>query len=103
MNRDDIARQNGLSAADMEALMELLARPPSLAEIGIFAAMWSEHCAYRSSKPYLRRIFSHGAHVIEGPGENAGVVDIGDGLAAIFKMESHNHPSFLDPYQGAAT
>ena len=94
---------NGLSEADLAAISRLLLRTPEPIEIGIFAAMWSEHCAYRSSKPYLRRLYSKAAHVIEGPGENAGVVDIGDGLAAVFKMESHNHPSFLEPYQGAAT
>jgi len=78
-------------------------REPNLVEIGIFSAMWSEHCSYKSSKKYLRGFPTEAPWVIQGPGENAGVIDIGDGYAAVFKMESHNHPSFIEPYQGAAT
>ena len=99
----EIAREVGLSDADYQQVLERLARAPTFAEIGIFGAMWSEHCSYRSSKAYLSRLPSQGKRVIEGPGENAGVVDIGDGMAVVFKMESHNHPSYIDPYQGAAT
>ncbi len=99
----DLARQNGLSDKDFDAITAILHREPNLTEIGIFSAMWSEHCSYRSSKPFLKKMFSEGPQVIEGPGENAGVIDIGDGLAAVFKMESHNHPSFIEPFQGAAT
>ncbi len=102
----DIARQkllDGLSDEELDAITAILGRDPSLTEIGIFSAMWSEHCSYRSSKPFLKKLFSEGERVIEGPGENAGAVDIGDGLAAVFKMESHNHPSFIEPFQGAAT
>ncbi len=97
------AQELGLSDDDFAAICEGLGRTPNLAELGMFAAMWSEHCAYRSSKALLRRLPSQGARVVEGPGENAGAVDIGGGLSVVFKMESHNHPSFIEPYQGAAT
>ena len=80
-----------------------MGRTPSLTELGIFSVMWSEHCSYKSSRVWLRELPTTAPWVIHGPGENAGVVDIGDGYAAIFKMESHNHPSFIEPYQGAAT
>ena len=103
LDERELARQNGLSDQEFDAITSILRRAPNLTEIGIFSAMWSEHCSYRSSKPFLKKMFSQGAQVIEGPGENAGVVDIGDGLAAVFKMESHNHPSFIEPFQGAAT
>lgn len=103
LSQKNLALQSGLTAAEYDHLLHSLNREPSLAEIGIASAMWSEHCSYRSSKKHLRRVFSSGKQVLEGPGENAGAVDIGDGLAVIFKMESHNHPSFLEPYQGAAT
>ena len=99
LDERDLARQNGLSDQEFDAITSILGRAPNLTEIGIFSAMWSEHCSYRSSKPFLKKMFSQGAQVIEGPGENAGVVDIGDGLAAVFKMESHNHPSFIEPFQ----
>src|SRR5260221_1395852 len=81
----------------------ILGRVPNLTELGIFSVMWSEHCSYKSSKKWLKTLPTAGPRVICGPGENAGVVDIGDGQAVIFKMESHNHPSFIQPYQGAAT
>jgi len=76
---------------------------PNFTEVSIFSVMWSEHCSYKSSRPYLRRLPVEGANVLQGPGENAGVIDIGDGLAVVFKIESHNHPSFIEPRQGAAT
>ncbi len=80
-----------------------MGRTPTLTELGVFSVMWSEHCSYKSSRVWLRQLPTKAPWVIHGPGENAGVVDIGDGLAAVFKMESHNHPSFIEPYQGAAT
>ena len=80
-----------------------LNRKPTLTELGIFSAMWSEHCSYKSSKTWLKKLPTKSEKVIQGPGENAGVIDLGDGDAAVFKMESHNHPSFIEPYQGAAT
>src|SRR5271167_2247423 len=84
-------------------MLDIVGREPTLTEIGIFGAMWSEHCSYKSSKNWLRKLPTEGPRVICGPGENAGVVDIGDGDAVVFKIESHNHPSFIEPYQGAAT
>ena len=97
------AEQMGLSFEEWQLILTRLGRTPNLCELGIFSAMWSEHCSYKSSKKWLKTLPTEGAQVIQGPGENAGVVDIGDGLAAIFKIESHNHPSFIEPYQGAAT
>jgi phosphoribosylformylglycinamidine synthase II len=93
----------GLSQDEWDLITQRLGRVPNLCELGIFSAMWSEHCSYKSSKKWLKTLPIDGPQVIEGPGENAGAVDIGDGLAAIFKIESHNHPSFIEPYQGAAT
>jgi len=98
-----LAREHGLSDAEYARILEILGRPPSFPELGIFSVMWSEHCSYKSSKKYLRTLPSRGSCVLQGPGENAGVVAIGEGLAAIFKIESHNHPSFIEPRQGAAT
>jgi len=98
-----IACEHGLTAAEWERVLQHLARTPNITEVGIFAAMWSEHCSYKSSRLHLRKFPTRGPRVIQGPGENAGVVDIGQGWVAIFKMESHNHPSFIEPYQGAAT
>ncbi|MEJ0098176.1 MAG: phosphoribosylformylglycinamidine synthase subunit PurL [Bauldia sp.] len=94
---------HGLKPDEYDRILALIGREPSLTELGIFSAMWNEHCSYKSSKRWLRTLPTTGERVICGPGENAGVVDIGDGLAVIFKMESHNHPSFIEPYQGAAT
>ena len=85
------------------SVLEIMGRTPTLTELGVFSVMWSEHCSYKSSRVWLRQLPTKAPWVIHGPGENAGVVDIGDGLAAVFKMESHNHPSFIEPYQGAAT
>ena len=97
------AEQMGLSFEEWQLILTRLGRTPNLCELGIFSAMWSEHCSYKSSKKWLKTLPTEGVQVIQGPGENAGVVDIGDGLAAVFKIESHNHPSFIEPYQGAAT
>jgi len=98
-----LAAEHGLSADEYELIIDKLGRTPNLTELGIFSVMWSEHCSYKSSKVWLKTLPTEAPWVICGPGENAGVVDIGDGQAAIFKMESHNHPSFIEPYQGAAT
>ncbi len=99
----ELVREHGLTEEDYQRLLAILGREPNYTELGIFSVMWSEHCCYKSSKNSLKRLPTTGACVLQGPGENAGVVDIGDGLAAIFKMESHNHPSYIEPYQGAAT
>ncbi|MEC8643040.1 MAG: phosphoribosylformylglycinamidine synthase subunit PurL [Pseudomonadota bacterium] len=99
----ETAASMGLSQEEWDLILKRLGRTPNLCELGIFSAMWSEHCSYKSSKKWLKTLPTEGPQVIQGPGENAGAVDIGDGLAAIFKIESHNHPSFIEPYQGAAT
>ena len=99
----DTIAAHGLTADEYQRIVEILGRDPNLLELGIFSVMWSEHCSYKSSRIHLRTLPTEGARVLQGPGENAGVVDIGDGLAAVFKIESHNHPSFIEPYQGAAT
>jgi phosphoribosylformylglycinamidine synthase len=98
-----VARDNGLTDEEYQKILEILGRTPSYPEIGIFGVMWSEHCSYKSSRKYLAELPTEGEQVLQGPGENAGAVSIGDGLAAVFKMESHNHPSFIEPVQGAAT
>ncbi len=98
-----VAAAHGLSAQEYERIRQLIGRTPTLTELGIFSAMWNEHCSYKSSKIHLRSLPTQAPWVIQGPGENAGVIDIGDGLAVVFKMESHNHPSYIEPYQGAAT
>ena len=104
---EEITRQvvleHGLKDDEYEKILEILGREPNYTELGIFSVMWSEHCSYKSSKKWLKTLPTEAPWVICGPGENAGVVDIGDGLSVIFKMESHNHPSFIEPYQGAAT
>jgi phosphoribosylformylglycinamidine synthase len=97
------AAEHGLKDDEWKTLLEIIGRAPSLTELGIFSVMWSEHCSYKSSRIHLRKLPTEAPWVIQGPGENAGVIDIGDGLAAVFKIESHNHPSFIEPYQGAAT
>ena len=99
----ELAREFGLSNEEYGRVLAIMGRTPSLTELGIFSVMWSEHCSYKSSRVWLKQLPTAAPWVIHGPGENAGVVDIGDGLAAVFKMESHNHPSFIEPYQGAAT
>ncbi len=98
-----LAREFGLSAEEYKLALSILGRTPNVTELGIFSVMWSEHCSYKSSKKWLRKLPTTAPWVVCGPGENAGVIDIGDGMVAIFKMESHNHPSFIEPYQGAAT
>jgi phosphoribosylformylglycinamidine synthase len=98
-----IVAQHGLTTEEYQRILGMLGREPSLTELGIFSVMWSEHCSYKSSRVHLKTLPTTGSRVLQGPGENAGAVDIGDGLAAVFKIESHNHPSFIEPYQGAAT
>jgi phosphoribosylformylglycinamidine synthase subunit PurL len=95
--------RHGLTPDEYARIAELVGREPNLTELGLFSVMWSEHCSYKSSRIHLKTLPTEGARVLQGPGENAGAVDIGDGLAAVFKIESHNHPSFIEPYQGAAT
>jgi phosphoribosylformylglycinamidine synthase len=99
----EIVADHGLSPEEYERILKALGREPNLVELGIFSVMWSEHCSYKSSRFHLKKLPTEASWVIQGPGENAGVIDIGDGDAAIFKMESHNHPSYIEPYQGAAT
>ena len=99
----EIVAEHGLTEEEYGRVLKIMGRAPNMTELGIFSVMWSEHCSYKSSKRWLRELPTKAPWVIQGPGENAGVIDIGDGLAAIFKMESHNHPSFIEPYQGAAT
>src|SRR6201994_5062004 len=98
-----LAREFGLSGEEYGKVLAIMGRTPTLTKLGVFSVMWSEHCSYKSSRVWLRQLPTKAPWVIHGPGENAGVVAIGEGLAAIFKMESHNHPSFIEPYQGAAT
>ncbi|UCE23106.1 MAG: phosphoribosylformylglycinamidine synthase subunit PurL [Candidatus Aminicenantes bacterium] len=98
-----ILEEHNLTLDEYEKIVELIGREPNITELGIFSLMWSEHCSYKSSSIHLKQLPVEGENVIQGPGENAGIIDIGDGLAAVFKIESHNHPSFIEPYQGAAT
>ena len=100
---ETLAVSHGLKPDEYARLVALIGRTPTFTELGIVSAMWNEHCSYKSSRLHLRKLPTKGPHVIYGPGENAGVIDIGDGDACVFKMESHNHPSFIEPYQGAAT
>ena len=99
----ELAAEQGLTAEEYARVLALLGREPTFEELGVFGVMWSEHCSYKSSRALLRQLPTRGPQVLQGPGENAGAVDIGDGLAAVFKIESHNHPSFVEPFQGAAT
>ena len=98
-----LAAEHGLSDEEFARACAILGRVPNMTELGVFSAMWSEHCSYKSSKIWLKTLPTAGPRVICGPGENAGIVDIGDGDAVVFKIESHNHPSFIEPHQGAAT
>ncbi|MGH9708175.1 MAG: phosphoribosylformylglycinamidine synthase subunit PurL, partial [Candidatus Acidiferrales bacterium] len=98
-----VAAEHGLTPEEYARIRKILGRDPNFTELGIFSVSWSEHCSYKSSRVHLKRLPTRGARVVQGPGENAGVVDIGDGLVAVFKIESHNHPSFVEPFQGAAT
>ena len=100
---DDVLTQHGLTNSEYQKIVHILKREPNLTELGIFSVMWSEHCSYKSSRVHLRRLPTKGPAVLQGPGENAGIIDIGDGLAVAYKIESHNHPSFIEPFQGAAT
>src|SRR3954468_8660200 len=99
----ELIAAHGLKPDEYQRVLDLIGREPSITELGVFSAMWNEHCSYKSSKIHLRTLPTQAPWVIQGPGENAGVIDIGDGLAVVFKMESHNHPSYIEPYQGAAT
>jgi phosphoribosylformylglycinamidine synthase II len=99
----DLIAQHNLTDDEYKKIVEILGREPNLTELGMFSVMWSEHCSYKSSRVHLKKLPTTGPRVVQGPGENAGAVDIGDGLCVVFKMESHNHPSFIEPYQGAAT
>src|SRR5688572_4250506 len=99
----ELLSRHNLTPSEYDRIVELMGREPNLTELGLFSVMWSEHCSYKSSRRHLKTLPTEGPRVLQGPGENAGAVDIGDGLAAIFKIESHNHPSFIEPYQGAAT
>ena len=98
-----VLERHGIKPDEYDRILQLLGREPNLLELGLFSVMWSEHCSYKSSRVHLKTLPTTGARVVQGPGENAGAVDIGDGLCAVFKIESHNHPSFIEPYQGAAT
>jgi phosphoribosylformylglycinamidine synthase len=99
----ELIREHGITPDEYQKILSLLGRAPSLTELGIFSVMWSEHCSYKSSRAHLKRLPTRSRRVVQGPGENAGIIDIGDGWACAFKIESHNHPSFVEPYQGAAT
>ena len=99
----DQAIELGLNEDEYKETIKYMNRIPNITELGIFSAMWSEHCSYKSSRKWLKTLPTEAPWVIQGPGENAGIIDIGNNLAAVFKMESHNHPSFIEPYQGAAT
>ena len=100
----EIIREHGLTPDEYEKIKQLLGgREPTMTELGIFSVMWSEHCSYKSSRVHLKRLPTRSRRVVQGPGENAGIIDIGDGWACAFKIESHNHPSFIEPFQGAAT
>ncbi|MGE3977928.1 MAG: phosphoribosylformylglycinamidine synthase subunit PurL [Nitrospira sp.] len=99
----DLIAQHNLTSEEYQKIVDILGREPNLTELGMFSVMWSEHCSYKSSRVHLKKLPTTGPRVVQGPGENAGAVDIGDGLCVVFKMESHNHPSFIEPYQGAAT
>src|ERR1700740_67527 len=98
-----MAAEHGVTAEEYARIQKILGRDPNITELGIFSVMWSEHCSYKSSKVHLKRLPTRGKLVVQGPGENAGVVDIGDGLVAAFKIESHNHPRYVEPFQGATT
>jgi len=102
-NIKDLLSQHNLTDDEYKKIVEILGREPNITELGMFSVMWSEHCSYKSSRVHLKKLPTTGPRVVQGPGENAGAVDIGDGLCVVFKMESHNHPSFIEPYQGAAT
>src|SRR6201989_759411 len=99
----EVLRDHGITPEEFQKILDLLGREPSFTELGIFSVMWSEHCSYKSSRVHLKRLPTRSRLVVQGPGENAGIIDIGDGWACAFKIESHNHPSFIEPCQGATT
>src|ERR1039458_1157929 len=99
----EIVQSHQLTPDEYQRIVAILGREPNLTELGIFSVMWSEHCSYKSSRIHLKKLPTHGPRVVQGPGENAGILDIGDGWCIAFKIESHNHPSFIEPFQGAAT
>src|SRR5262252_9750645 len=99
----EVIAEHGITPEEYAGIKSALDREPSLTELGIFSVMWSEHCSYKSSRAHLKRLPTRSKLVVQGPGENAGIIDIGDGWACAFKIESHNHPSFIEPFQGAAT
>ena len=99
----ELLAQHSITLAEYELILAALGRVPSLTELGIYSVMWSEHCSYKSSRVHLKRLPTRSDRVVQGPGENAGIIDVGDGWACAFKIESHNHPSYIEPYQGAAT
>ncbi len=103
IEQNHLYRDMGLTDEEFQSVKNILGRQPNFTETGIFSVMWSEHCSYKTSKPLLRKFPTEGPHVLQGPGEGAGIVDIGDDKAVVFKIESHNHPSAVEPYQGAAT
>src|SRR5438309_9440961 len=98
-----VVAEHGITPDEYQKILSSLGRTPTLTELGIFSVMWSEHCSYKSSRVHLKRLPTRSKLVLQGPGENAGIIDIGDGWACAFKIESHNHPSFIEPFQGAAT
>ena len=99
----ELLAQHSITPEEYQRIVAALGRAPGLTELGIYSVMWSEHCSYKSSRVHLKRLPTHSARVVQGPGENAGIIDVGDGWACAFKIESHNHPSFIEPFQGAAT
>src|ERR1700685_4315330 len=99
----ELLAQHGITPDEYRRITDALGRTPSFTELGIYSVMWSEHCSYKSSKVHLKRLPTRSKLVVQGPGENAGIIDVGDGWACAFKIESHNHPSYIEPYQGAAT
>src|SRR3989442_9135785 len=99
----EVVAEHGITPAEYQKILDSLGRTPTLTELGIFSVMWSEHCSYKSSRVHLKRLPTRSKLVLQGPGENSGIIDIGDGWGCAFKIESHNHPSFIEPFQGAAT
>src|ERR1700740_378456 len=99
----ELLAQHSITPEEYQRIVAALGRPPGLTELGIYSVMWSEHCSYKSSRVHLKRLPTRSERVVQGPGENAGIIDIGDGWACAFKIESHNHPSYIEPFQGAAT
>src|SRR4051812_40461172 len=99
----ELLAEHGITPDEYERIVKALGRTPTLTELGIYSVMWSEHCSYKSSRVHLKRLPTRSKLVLQGPGENAGIIDVGDGWACAFKIESHNHPSFIEPFQGAAT